>query len=81
MQGPLFVAIYFVEAGIFFAIVPWTGLWTMNSLLHSSLALAVWADNPFVRGFVSGLGLAQILIGTRDLIRISREWKRREGGE
>lgn len=81
MQGSLFVAIYFVEAGIFFAIVPWTGLWTMNSLLHSNLTAAVWADNPFVRGFVSGLGVAQILFGVRDLIRITRAWKRRDQGE
>lgn len=44
----------------------------MNSLLHSSAALAVWADNPFVRGFVSGVGVLHLIIGARELMRLAR---------
>lgn len=72
MSIPLFFALYCLEAGLFFTIVPWTVIWTLNPILHSSLTVAVWADNPFVRGFVSGVGLLHLMVGIRELIRISR---------
>ena len=68
MPVPLFFAIYCLEAGLFFTIVPWTPAWSMNPLLHSHLAVAFVADNPFVRGFVSGLGIVHLLVGTRDIL-------------
>ena len=71
MSLPLFFALYCLEAGLFFTVAPWTRLWTENPLLHS-LALAPWANNPFVRGFVSGLGVIHLIVGTRDLIRVFR---------
>lgn len=77
MSVPLFFALYCVEAGLFFTIVPWTTIWTLNPVLHSSLAVAMWADNPFVRGFVSGVGLVHLIVGIRDLLRIVQA--RREG--
>jgi hypothetical protein len=75
---PLFFAIYCLEAGLFFTIVPWTVIWTLNPLLHSSLTVGAWADNPFVRGFVSGVGLLHLIVGMRELMRLSRA--RRGGG-
>lgn len=72
MSVPLFFALYCVEAGLFFTIVPWTTVWTLNPLLHSSVAVGSVADNPFVRGFVSGVGLLHLMIGVRDLVRIIR---------
>ena len=79
MSLPLFYALYCLEAGLFFTIVPWTGVWTLNPLLHGNLAVGMWADNPFVRGFVSGFGVIHLLIGIKDMIRLSRE--RRENGD
>ena len=73
MSVALFFALYCLEAGLFFTVVPWTRIWTMNPLLHNSLALGLWADNPFVRGFISGFGVIHLLIGVKDIIRISRE--------
>jgi hypothetical protein len=73
---PLFFALYCLEAGLFFTIVPWTRVWMLNPLLHNNLALAAWADNPFVRGFVSGVGVIHIIIGVNDLVRITRERRR-----
>ncbi len=70
---PLFFALYCVEAGVFFVIAPWTRVWTVNPFLHHTLAIAAWADNPFIRGFVSGCGVVHILIGIKDIIRITRE--------
>ncbi len=72
MSVPLFFALYCVEAGLFFTVVPWTMIWTLNPILHHSVSIGMWADNPFVRGFVSGVGLLHLLVGTRDLLRIVR---------
>ncbi|HYI11683.1 MAG TPA: hypothetical protein VEK57_21680 [Thermoanaerobaculia bacterium] len=76
MSAPLFFALYCLEAGLFFTIVPWTVIWTVNPLLHSNLTLAIWADNPFVRGFVSGFGLLHLIVGIRDIMRIMRARRR-----
>ena len=72
MTLALFFALYCLEAGLFFTIVPWTRVWTMNPLLQQSLTIAAYANNPFVRGFISGFGVVHILIGVNDIIRISQ---------
>ena len=81
MSITLFFALYCLEAGLFFLIFPWTRLWTLNPLLHSNLTVSMLAGNAFVRGFVSGFGLVHILIGVKDIIRISlaRRGGSREG--
>ena len=76
MSVALFFALYCLEAGLFFLVVPWTRLWTLNPLLHSSAAMTLIAANPFVRGFVSGFGLVHLLIGIRDIIEISQARRR-----
>lgn len=78
MSLPLFFGLYCLEAGLFFLIVPWTHIWTTNPWLHGTMEIAVVADNPFVRGFVSGLGLLHMIVGIRELVRLSRA--RREDG-
>jgi hypothetical protein len=78
MSLALFFALYCLEAGLFFIVVPWTRLWTINPLLQHHATLALIAGNPFVRGFVSGFGLVHILIGVKDMIAISQA---RRGGE
>jgi hypothetical protein len=71
MSVPLFFALYCLEAGLFFIVVPWTRVWTMNPLLQTHAAVALMAGNPFVRGFVSGFGVVHLLIGINDIVRIS----------
>jgi hypothetical protein len=73
MTVPLFFALYCLEAGFFFTIVPWTRVWTLNPLLHQSLLIGTMADNPFVRGLVSGFGVIHLIVGVRDVIRFARE--------
>ncbi len=80
MSLRLFFALYLLEAGIFFTLVPWTRVWMMNPVLHHNMAVAVWADNPFVRGFVSGFGLIHLLVGVHDIVAIARE-RRTAGGQ
>ena len=57
---------------MFFTVAPWTRIWTMNSLLHDSTAVALVADNPFVRGFISGIGVIHVIYGVRELMRLAR---------
>ena len=71
MSVPLFFALYCLEAGIFFVVVPWTRVWTMNPLLQTSPTVAMIAANPFVRGFVTGFGVVHLLIGVKDIVRIA----------
>ena len=72
MSIALFFALYCLEAGLFFTVAPWTRLWTMNPLLHPTLEIGLLADNPFVRGFVSGVGVVHLIVGIRELVRLSR---------
>lgn len=76
MSVPLFFALYCIEAGLFFTIVPWTRLWTMNPWLHQNLTIGLWVDNPFVRGFISGFGIVHILLGVKEIIRLARARRR-----
>ncbi len=76
MSLSLFFALYCLEAGLFFTVVPWTRLWTMNPWLHQNLTIGLWIDNPFVRGFVSGFGVIHILLGVKDIVRLSRARRR-----
>jgi hypothetical protein len=78
---PLFFALYCLEAGVFFTIVPWTRVWTLNPVLHHQMAIALWADNPFVRGFISGFGVIHLILGVRDIRSIARARRAAEGGE
>jgi hypothetical protein len=79
MTIPLFFALYCLEAGVFFIIVPWTRVWSVNPFLHHSFAIAAWADNPFVRGFVSGFGVIHLIIGVRDIVRFAHERRASRG--
>lgn len=78
MSLPLFFALYCLEAGLFFTVVPWTRVWLLNPLLHHNLTLAMYADNPYVRGFVTGFGVVHILIGMKDIVRISNARRGRD---
>lgn len=68
----LFFALYCLEAGLFFTVVPWTPLWTANPLLHRVAAIGAAANDPFVRGFISGIGIVHLILGVRELARIVR---------
>lgn len=78
MSLPLFFALYCLEAGLFFIVVPWTRLWTVNPLLHSTMTLSLVAANPFVRGFVSGFGVVHLIIGIKDIIQITHARRQAE---
>jgi hypothetical protein len=61
---------YFLVAGLFLLLVPWTTVWTWNPLLRSIPGLASIGLSPYLRGAVSGLGAFLVVVGLLDLHRV-----------
>lgn len=48
--------------GLIVFLLPWLSFWTQNNLFTYNPTLMTLADNGFVRGVVSGLGLLNIVL-------------------
>ena len=57
-----------VAIGIILTWLPWTGAWENNLALLSWPQIEPIVLNPFFKGAVIGLGIANILIGIHDVI-------------
>lgn len=69
--GLCFVMFCF-EVGVFLVVFPWLDFWDTNNLATYSAWLAdVWG-NPYFRGALSGLGLANIYISFLEILRLIR---------
>jgi hypothetical protein len=55
--------IFCIELGMLLTVLPWTRVWTDNSLLASHLSWRALVQDNFVRGVVTGVGLIDIWIG------------------
>ncbi len=55
--------LYCFEVGVFLLIFPWLAMWDQHSLLSYYPDLKAVILNNFFRGAVSGLGLANLLLG------------------
>ena len=60
--------IFFIELGMLLIVLPWTPLWTDNSLLTMHPSARAILTHGFVRGALSGLGLINIWIGVWDAV-------------
>ena len=60
--------LFCLEVGIILTVLPWTRLWTENSLLVSYPAVREFLMHGFVRGIVSGLGLIDIWMGVAEAV-------------
>jgi hypothetical protein len=61
--------LFCLEVGIILTALPWTGIWTENSLLLGYPQLREFLMQNFVRGLVSGLGLVDIWMGVAEAVR------------
>jgi len=61
--------LFCLEVGIVLTVLPWTRLWTENSLLLGHRQVQEFLQQNFVRGLVSGLGLIDIWMGIAEAIR------------
>ncbi len=55
--------IFCIELGMLLSVLPWTRVWTDNSLLAAHPGWREMLQNNFVRGVVTGLGLIDVWIG------------------
>jgi hypothetical protein len=62
--------VYFVWAGLWLALSPWTALWDHNWFAGVVPGLDVVMANPYVRGAVSGVGLVTLWAGVRELFGV-----------
>jgi hypothetical protein len=60
--------LFCLEVGIILTVLPWTRLWTDNSLLTPFPAVKEFLNHNFVRGLVSGLGLIDIWMGVAEAV-------------
>ena len=59
--------LYCLEVGIFLLVFPWMRLWDQNLLLQYSSYLRFLFLNDFFRGAVSGLGVANLILGVWEI--------------
>jgi hypothetical protein len=83
LSSVLFV-IFCFELGLFLLIYPWTDAWTENylSLLAPARLETGWRllwNNSYVRGGVSGVGLANIWIAVGEVFRMFSRRAARSG--
>jgi hypothetical protein len=50
--------------------LPWSAFWSHNYFVEAWPALAPFVTNAYVRGAVTGLGIANLLMGISDLAGI-----------
>ena len=52
--------------GVFLVAAPWTPVWDQASGALGRSLLAAWAASGYARGFVSGLGVLDLLVAARE---------------
>ena len=62
----LYVLVTF-EIGVFLFVLPWVSMWSQNFFAARSPLVSKVARNYFVRGAVSGVGLADIWLALYEL--------------
>ena len=66
MRRLLYVA-FFLEVGLLLIVLPWSSFWEHNYFALLSPPVHLVILNNFVRGAVSGLGVANLLAGFGEL--------------
>lgn len=64
--------LYSIEAGIFLLWLPWTSFWELNILTHLYPQILPVTTNPFFKGAVLGLGIANIMIGIYEVVHFKK---------
>jgi hypothetical protein len=59
--------VFCLELGIFLFILPWASYWSKNYFVDHYWLVAGLARNHFLRGAISGLGLADIWLAVHEI--------------
>ena len=65
--------VFCFELGVFLFVFPWISLWTKNYFVGHYPLFGSIAHNYFLRGAVSGLGLADVWLAFFEVWRFRRE--------
>jgi hypothetical protein len=65
--------VFCFEIGVFLFILPWVSLWTNNYFVGRFPPLASIVHNYFLRGAVSGIGLADVWLAFYELWHFRHE--------
>ncbi len=68
--------LYCLEVGIFLLVFPWLRLWDQNLLLQYSSYVRLLFLNDFFRGAVSGLGVANLILGVWEIAHFQRYFRK-----
>lgn len=70
--------IFCIELGMLLAVLPWTRIWTNNSLLAAHPAWRALAQDNFVRGIITGIGLVDVWIGIWEAVHYRDPGKKKD---
>ncbi len=65
--------VFCFEIGLLLFVFPWVSLWSKNYFVDHFPLFALIARNYFLRGAVSGIGLADVWLAFFELWRFRRE--------
>ncbi len=65
--------VYFLEAGMFLVMAPWSRFWNSRLLSSAPDWIASVLASPFSRGFITGLGLLHVAAAITDIELWRRE--------
>ncbi|HRR56942.1 MAG TPA: hypothetical protein P5057_08230 [Acidobacteriota bacterium] len=64
--------LYCIEVGLFLIVFPWMELWWKNPVLDWLPGVRPWVLSPWVRGAVSGLGVANLIVAVAEIAEYVR---------
>ena len=68
--------LYCLEVGLFLLVFPWLDVWEQNSLLQYHPWLRLVILNNFFRGAISGLGLANLVLGAWEVAHFNQYFRK-----
>lgn len=69
--------IFCIELGMLLTVLPWTRVWTDNSLLAAHPSWRALVQDNFARGVVTGLGLIDVWIGIWEAVHYREPGKKK----
>jgi hypothetical protein len=70
--------IFCIELGMLLAVLPWTRIWTENSLLAAHPGWRALVQDNFVRGIITGIGLVDVWIGIWEAVHYRDPGKKKK---
>jgi hypothetical protein len=64
----ILVGFYFLEAGLFLVLAPWSRFWMRRVVLPSPASLETLLASGSFRGFVAGVGVLHLALAARELL-------------